>query len=375
MRIGPVRWTDLLLTAFLLFLGLGGTAPASSHQHTTAPPGAYVLVVIAALAVVVWRHHPLWTFVISGGATMLYIGLGYAYGPILFAAATADLTLALRIGLRRSLLAMGALLVASVAAIGVGVAQGTRVWTEVISLAAWLIIPAAVGMVIKARRDATSTVREEQARRAVTEERLRLAQEVHDVAGHGFAVIAMQAGVALRVLDRDPGAARSALEGIRAASREALDSLRSEIEALQQGTGPLRPGSGLADLPALAGRIRTSGLPVSLDGPVAADDLPPDVDRTAYRIVQESLTNVLRHAGADATAAVAIRREPEAPGLEVLCIEVRDTGRGSSATVVPGRGLAGMRSRAEALGGTVEAGPGADGGFTVIARLPWGSAA
>jgi len=271
--------------------------------------------------------------------------------------------------------------VASVAAIGVGVAQGTRVWAEVVSLAAWLIIPAAVGMVIKAGRDATSTVRQEQARRAVTEERLRLAQEVHDVAGHGFAVIAMQAGVALRVLDRDPGAARAALEGIRSASREALDSLRSEIEALQHGTaGPLRPGSGLADLPALASRIRASGLPVSLDGPVAADDLPPEVDRTAYRIVQESLTNVLRHAGADATAAVAIRRDTEAPGIEapgieVLCIEVRDTGRGPGGEVSPGRGLAGMRSRAEALGGTVEAGPGLDGGFTVTARLPLGSAA
>lgn len=170
----------------------GGTGPASSRQHTTAPPPAYVLVVIAALAILFWRDHPLWTFVISGGATMLYIGLGYAYGPNLFAAATANLTLALRIGLRRSLLFMAGLRVASVAAIGIGVAQGTRVWTEVISLAASLVIPAAIGMVVKARRDATSAVRQEQARRAVTEE--RRAQEVHDVARHGFALIATQAG-------------------------------------------------------------------------------------------------------------------------------------------------------------------------------------
>jgi signal transduction histidine kinase len=367
--IGRIRWTDALLAVFLLFLGVGGTGPASANQHTTAPPFAYALVVIACASVVFWRVRPVWTFAVTGGATMLYIGLGYAYGPILFAAATVDLGLALRVPYRRALLSMGVLLLASLAAIGAGVAAGTRVWTEVISLAAWLIIPAAIGLVIRVRRDATSAVRSEQARRAVSEERLRLAQEVHDVAGHGFAVIAMQAGVALRVLDRDPQAARGALEGIRATSREALDSLRAEIEALQHGAGPLRPGSGLADLPALVGRIRASGLPVAVEGDPAGE-LPADVDRAAYRIVQESLTNVLRHAGAGATATVVIRREPH-----TLCVEVTDTGHGGSTGAPDGKGLAGMRARAAVLGGSVEAGPAAGGGFGVRARLPLGGAA
>src|SRR5262249_19181641 len=109
-----------------------------------------------------------------------------------------------------------------------------------LAIPAWLIIPAAVGGAIRARREATAEVRSGQARRAVAEEALRLAQEVQDVAGHGFAVIAMQAGVALRVLDRDPAAARAALAGIRDASRDALDGLRAEVEALRAGSG--RPG-------------------------------------------------------------------------------------------------------------------------------------
>jgi signal transduction histidine kinase len=362
-RAQRVTWIDLIPAALLLALGLGGTGPAAAHQHQTAPRLAYVLVVIASLALVVWRYRPLWSFILAGTASMLYVGLGYAYGPMLFTVVLADFGLALRNPLRRTLVAMAALLAAGAVAIGIGVLAGTRTWTEFVSLAGWLSIPAAIGVAVKARRDAATEVRAEQARRAVTEERLWLAQEVHDVAGHGFSVIAMQAGVALRVLDRDPAAARAALEGIRAASREALDSLRTEIEALQHGAGPLRPGVGLADLPALAERIRASGLPVTVDGAVPAD-LPPEVDRAAYRIVQESLTNVLRHAGSAATASVRIGCAHDA-----LDIEVADTGLGTA--IAPGgKGLDGMRNRAEALGGTVEAGPGPAGGFTVRARLP-----
>jgi signal transduction histidine kinase len=204
---------------------------------------------------------------------------------------------------------------------------------------------------------------------------------VHDVAGHGFAVIAMQAGVALRAIKDDRAAhldgVRTALEGIRATSREALEGLRAEIEALQQGQdAPLRPGSGLADLPALVDRIRSSGLPLTVHNGRDAhdgydDEMPVEVDRAAYRIVQESLTNVLRHAGADVTAWIDIRREGGA-----LRIEVTDTGRGGLAGggfgvgAGEGRGIAGMRARAEMLGGTLDAGPAPGGGFTVRATLP-----
>jgi signal transduction histidine kinase len=223
---------------------------------------------------------------------------------------------------------------------------------------------------LKARRDAAFDVRAEQARRAVSEERLRLAREVHDVAGHGFAVIAMQAGVALRVLDRDPAGARAALEGIRATSKEALESLRAEIEAMRHPDAPLRPASGLADLPGLAERIRTSGLPVTIEGMPAPDDLPDAVDRAAYRITQESLTNVLRHGGADATARVSVRREGS-----TLHLEVTNSGRDAGGVGRGGRGLDGMRARAEALGGSLDAGPLTGGGFAVRARLPLATSA
>jgi signal transduction histidine kinase len=199
------------------------------------------------------------------------------------------------------------------------------------------------------------------------------------VAGHGFAVIAMQAGVALRVLDRDPAAAREALAGIRDASRDALAGLRAEVDALRSGepagsggrdgepagpaTAPRRPRSGLSDLPALTERIRSTGLPVTLELPPSTVEISVEVDHTAYRIVQEALTNVLRHAGPEASATVAAR----AHGASLM-VSVRDTGRGGTAS--PGQGIEGMRHRAASVGGTVTAGPAPEGGFVVEASLP-----
>jgi signal transduction histidine kinase len=360
-----VTWLDIALTVVLLLFGFFGTGPAAATQHSTAPPLAYVLVAAACLPVVVWRFRPLWTIAATGSATLLYLGLGYPYGPIMLALAVAVFGLALRTPVRTSLTAIGVLVAASGLVVGAGVIVGTRDATEFISMAAWQVVPAAVGITIKVRRDAAVEVRREQASRAVSEERLRLAQEVHDVAGHGFAVIAMQAGVALRVLEQDPVAARSALEGIRSASKEALGELRAEVEALRRDA-PLRPASGVADLPELVDRIRASGLPVTIESIPVAAPLPVDVDRAAYRIVQESLTNVLRHAGAEATARVDILRD----GVE-LRVEVTDTGTGGAIPPdLVGRGIDGMRNRAEELGGTLQAGPLNGGGFAIRARLP-----
>jgi signal transduction histidine kinase len=365
VRRRRVTGIDILLTGALLLAGLFGAAPAAANQHVTPAPAAYVLIVAACLPVLIWRIRPLWTMLATSAVTLVYLGLQYPYGPIMIALAVAIFGMALRTPVRQALTAIGGVVAASGLVIGAGVIAGSRDPAEFISMAAWLVIPAAVGITIKARRDAAAEVRREQATRAVSEERLRLAQEVHDVAGHGFAVIAMQAGVALRVLDQDPAAARSALEGIRSASKEALGGLRAEIEALRRDA-PLRPASGVADLPALVDRIRSSGLPVTIEAIPDTSSLPAEVDRAAYRIVQESLTNVLRHAGAEATARVGVRRD----GV-VLRIEIIDTGRGGSiAPVTAGRGIDGMRTRAEELGGTLDAGPLNGGGFAVRARLP-----
>ena len=220
--------------------------------------------------------------------------------------------------------------------------------------AGWILLPVAAGVLMKLRKKSVVDVRE----RVVISERLRLAQEVHDVVGHGLSVIAMQAGVALYVLDKDPAKARASLEAIRDTSKEALEGLRSELDTLR-GSAPLTPTITLADVPALASRMREAGLEVSVE--VSEIDLPDAYQPAVYRIVQESLTNVLRHSSPGVTASVKVYTV-----REELVVHVTDTG--APAAFVEGHGITGMRSRAEALGGTLEVD--ATGGFKVIARLP-----
>jgi signal transduction histidine kinase len=333
-----LHWSDVPLPALMLLFGLFGTGPAARNVHQTVPPLGYALVVIAALGLIAWRFRPLWSLTVTSTATLLYLLLGFAYGPIMFAQAFAVLGVSLRLPLRRALASLGTVLVVSAALLTVGALAGHRGWGELLAIAVWLGVPTAVGIAIKTRRDATVQVRSAQARGAASEERLRLAQEVHDVAGHGFAVIAMQAGVALRVLDRDPAAARAALEGIRATSRDALAGLRAEVEALQQGTvAPRHPRSGLDDLPALVERIRGSGLPVTVTDDLSTVEVPAEVGLAVYRITQEALTNVLRHAGPQASAWVTLRTVDSS-----VALEIRDDGLGGPARA--GHGLDGMRT-------------------------------
>jgi signal transduction histidine kinase len=173
------------------------------------------------------------------------------------------------------------------------------------------------------------------------------------------------------VLARNPDKARESLEAIQAASRESLHGMRVQLDVLRSPEGedaPRRPAPGLADADVLLGRIRAGGLEIAAD--LQAGDLPPEVDVTAYRILQESLTNVLRHAGVT-LARVRVTREGDD-----LVVEVRDNGPASGADAGQGSdgrsgsGIAGMRARAEALGGEFEAGPRPEGGFVVRARLP-----
>jgi signal transduction histidine kinase len=211
-----------------------------------------------------------------------------------------------------------------------------------------------------------------------------MAQELHDGVGHGLAVIAMQAGVGLHVLDRDPAAARAALEAIRDSARESLDALRAELAQFSgaqlsgaqfsgaqlsggQPSGepaPRRPRQGVADLDALVDRVRTGGLSVEVTG--APGQLAAPVDAVVYGVVQEGLTNVLRHASAT-SVQVRLDRSPER-----LAVTVEDDGRGADRLTVPdeGMGLRGMRERVRALGGEFSAGPRPAGGFAVRAELP-----
>jgi signal transduction histidine kinase len=214
--------------------------------------------------------------------------------------------------------------------------------------------------------------REALARRAVTEERLRLARELHDVVAHAMSVIAVQSGVGAHVATTQPKEARKALAAIEATSRAALTELRRLLGVLRQEDEPqgdLAPVPGLADLDGLLAEVAKAGLAVRLQVEGRPAPLPAGVDLSAYRIVQEALTNVVKHAG-PARAQVAIRYRDH----EVM-VEVIDDGRGVAAPTGDGRarvghGLIGMRERVAVFGGDLEAGPRSDGGFRVAARLP-----
>ncbi|MDF2740115.1 MAG: two-component system histidine kinase [Actinomycetia bacterium] len=208
--------------------------------------------------------------------------------------------------------------------------------------------------------------REELARRAVTEERLRIARELHDVVAHSMSIIAVQSGVGAHVLDSQPEEARKALAAVEATSRQALVEMRRLLGVLRQEAEPrgsLAPAPGLAELEALTAEVARAGVRVEVRIEGTPTELPAGLDLSAYRIVQEALTNVVRHAG-PATARVAVRY---APGR--MSVEVVDDGRGGDHGD-QGHGIPGMRERAALYGGTLEAGPLPGGGFRVAATLP-----
>jgi signal transduction histidine kinase len=242
--------------------------------------------------------------------------------------------------------------------------------------AAWLL-----GHFVGGRRSYTAQLeqaaeleraRAEQARRAVAEERLRLARELHDVVAHSISVIAVQSGVGAHVAKTQPEEAAKALAAIEATSRAALTELRRLLGVLRQDDEPegsLAPVPGLADLEGLLAEVAKAGLAVRLQVEGTPSPLPAGVDLSAYRIVQEALTNVVKHAG-PVRAQVTIRyRDQE------IRVEVIDDGRGVAAPTGDGRarvghGLIGMRERVAVFGGDLETGPCPDGGFRVAARLP-----
>jgi signal transduction histidine kinase len=221
------------------------------------------------------------------------------------------------------------------------------------------------------RAAALTQRREEEILRRASEERLRIARDLHDVVAHNISVINVQASTALHLMDRQPERARAALSVINDVSKQALVELRSVLGILRDvdAGAPRAPSSSLAHLDDLLGRARASGLSVRLER-AAPGPLPAGVDLAAYRILQEALTNTARHAarpGAGPSAVVRISRT-----REDLVLEVDDDGPGPAGPNGSGNGIIGMTERAHALGGTLEAGPGPGGGFRVRARLPLG---
>jgi signal transduction histidine kinase len=352
--------------AIVLAISLVGTLKRDEHGYADPSVAAAVLIVIAVLPLL-WRSaRPEATLLVTAAAVAVFFAATYADGPVYLSIFLAVWALTRRRSLPAALpYGIGALVLVVVGLVVREIRVDENSTLGSIAWITWFVMvfcaAAAIGTAVRTR----SETHAEKVRRTATEEQLRMAQDMHDGVGHGLAVIAMQAGVALHVLDTDPAAVRRSLEAIRETSKESLDLLRAELLRLSPITGsaPRTPRNRLADLKVLVARVRAGGLPVTLDvEPVVA---PDSVEEACYAVVQESLTNVLRHAEASA-AVVSVRRT--AIGLEVT---VADDGRGVPAgQPLEGMGVSGMRSRVAAIGGTLEAGPAPGRGFRVRAVIP-----
>jgi signal transduction histidine kinase len=232
--------------------------------------------------------------------------------------------------------------------------------------------PWIVGRAIRHRRLREAQLEREkaEAEAAIAEERSRIARELHDVVAHAISVIVLQARGGRKMLDDEPEEARSALDAIERTASQALGEMRRLLGLLRESDAELAlaPQPTLARLDDLVGQVREAGLPVELTIEGTPLELPPGVDLSAYRIVQEALTNALKHAG-PATARVTVRY-----GRGELELEVSDDGAGSGNGGGTGQGLAGIRERIAVFGGDVEAGSRPEGGYAVRARLPYASA-
>jgi signal transduction histidine kinase len=360
------RWRILVPAVPLLLVCLGGTHGAGHNQGNLPDTSAYVLAGFAALTLLLRRRAPLLGLSAAALATAAYLLLDQPFGPILLVGPAWAWCLAAQRPLRAAVpWVVGYLAVVVAAAADTEIDRdgwgGLLIWTAISAFA--MAAATATGFALAARQRSEAAARTEIARRAVSEERLAMAQDVHDGVGHSLAVIAMQAGVAAHVLDRDPARARELLDTVVATSREALDGLRADLDRLRRpaDSAARRPAPGLADLPVLLDRMRDGGLQLSVSLPADAA-VPPDVGAAAYRIVQESLTNVLRHAGtSEASVLVSVDG--------AVHVEVADRGSGPTGGD-GGSGIAGMRRRAESVGGRLTAGARDGGGFLVRAELP-----
>ena len=375
---------DLLIAVVVLVIVEAGIYAELAYASATTfpaieafPAGAYLLG-FAACAPLVWRRtHPVLVSFVVIAAVAVYHFAGYpGASPALVLFATSY-------------------------AIG---AYGRSTWRSILMasgfIVAWMIIPSlppepvpwlsfaitgpALGMAVmvvlgataaQVRRNnelsvaAAASEAEARMREELTDERLGMARELHDVLAHTISVISVQAGVALDAFDDHPDAARTAMMKVRGLSRQAIPELRRTLELLRRDPAPgdeTAPQPGLDRLPDLLAELEASGLTVESRISVDGAELTPFVELTAFRIVQEAVTNVVRHAAAS-TVRVTVRADLDA---RALLVTVEDNGRGAPAGVGRGLGLVGMRERAHSVGGTLETGTSRAGGFLVSAVLP-----
>ena len=373
-RPGPPPFVrKYFLPVIVGVIQIAGTFLAQHRQDDRMDLDALGALLLAAgpVALTLRRRYPVAVLGFVLASTLGYVLLDYPQGPIYLSLIVAFVS-AVMSGHRVA--AVVSLLIGYPSFLWLPYFVGIEpapTWGSAVGLGAWLLVLLTVAEVARGRRDQAIEVaraHREESRRRASEERLRIAQELHDVLAHNISLINVQAGVALHLIDERPEQARTALAAIKTASNEALSELRSVLDVLRRGyeEPPRSPTLGLARLDDLVATTSAAGLSVHKRIEGTPRPLPPEVDLAAYRIVQEALTNVTRHAGgAEATVRIDY-------GERDLTVQIDDDGRGTTTAAAPGggRGIPGMRERVAALGGELEAGPRAGGGFRVLARFP-----
>jgi len=386
LRLTKQRWSELVGVAAVLALAVAGSAaeayPAHHYAglHLRSQPGPAAFVLLAAPAVFLWwrRSHPVAVYVAAVAGVAAWAAIGQVYGAGLVVVLVALYSLAAAGSGRVALAALG---VGGAFTIWlVGGLRGPWGWWGGPQLDMWpeLVAAGAVGVAVAARRQWKASellrhaelerAREDETRRRVDSERLRIARELHDVVAHSIAMINVQASAAATLLADDPARVAEALQAIRQASKEGLRELRSILDVLRlvDGDEPAVPLPDREAFQALADAATAAGIVTRLRCDAPLDTATPETALGAYRIVQESLTNVIRHAR-DSTADVTISARGE-----ILVVDVVNDGPTRQDRFVDGAGtgLAGMEQRARVLGGVLRAGPLAEGGFRVHAELP-----
>ncbi|MFD9456487.1 sensor histidine kinase [Streptomyces sp. NPDC059985] len=390
LRAHPLATDAGLAVGAFVAMVVGSFAdPHGPHGPTfgtrTPEPFSLLLMLLGAAALVERRRRPRLVLAVTCGLSLLELTTGEPRAPVVMCAVIALYTVAALTD-RPTTWRVGLLTMAGLT--GLAMLAGPLPWyaQENLGVFAWTGMAAAAGDAVRSRRafvdaireraERAERTREEEARRRVAEERLRIARDLHDVVAHHIALVNVQAGVAAHVMDRRPDQAKEALAHVREASRSALNELRATVGLLRQSgdpEAPTEPAPGLAVLDELLDTFRNAGLPVEVFVELGRERaaLPSAVDLAAYRVIQEALTNVRKHAGPGTRAEVSVVRV----GASVEVTVLDDGGDGADPSPEPsdphgGHGLLGMRERAVALGGSCFAGPRFGGGYRVHAILP-----
>lgn len=365
----PVLW--VIGPAVIALFQVVGSFGASRGQVDTRHIDALgvVLLLVGPVALALARWWPVPAVIAAGAAVGVWLALGYPYGPVFVAYAVLTV-LSIARGLRWAAWGAAALPVIGQIARGWVAPEAKWSWAGTGGLVAWLLVALAVAELVRARRDRFAAARaahRESVRRREGEERLLIAQELHDVVAHHMSLINVQAGVALHLAQREkPEHVEPALRAIRDASSEALAELRSLVDVLRSdhAPAPRAPTVRLDALGDLVERSQAAGLAVTVKRLGTQGELPAAVDLAAYRIVQEAITNVVRHAHAG-RATITLDHDTE------LTVTIEDDGRGVDPDdLVIGNGISGMTERARALGGRVVIDRSPLGGMRVRASMP-----